>query len=105
METMITVTSQRVQTKFGEISDIVKSREPVVITQYGRPTMMLISYEDGMEILRQYKAQQFVSWLDERAKNSTEPALTEEEEAELYRMIEEEREAVYQENLKRKNAK
>lgn len=96
------VSSQKVQAKFGEIADIVKRREPVVITQYGRPTMMLVAYDDGMEAMRQYHANQLVAFLHERAKNAQ--PMSDEEMAEISRMIEEEREAVYQENLK-KNAK
>lgn len=100
---MLTISSQRLQTKFGEISDIVKSREPVIITQYNRPTMMLISYNDDLaEVIRQYHAKKFVAFLNEQAKNSTEP--TDEELEELNRIIDEEREIVYQEKLK-KNAK
>lgn len=100
---MLTVSSQRLQTKFGEISDIVKSREPVIITQYNRPTMMLISYNDDLaEVIRQYHAKKFVAFLNEQAKNSPEP--TDEELEELNRIIDEEREIVYQEKLN-KNAK
>ena len=97
--TMLTVTSQRLQTKFGEISDIVKSREPVVITQYGRPTMLLVSYDDGIEALRQYHAKKLVDFLNERAKES--PLATDAEIDEISRLIEEEREANYQEKLKK----
>lgn len=100
---MLTISSQHLQTKFGEVSQIVKSREPVLITQYGKPTMMLISYnEDLAELVRQYHAQKFLSFLNERAKTST--RTTDKELEEISRLIEEEREMVYQENLK-SNAK
>lgn len=100
---MLTVSSQRLQSKFGEISDIVKSREPVLITQYGRPTMMLISYNDDIaELIRQYHAKKLITFLDEQAKIS--PKDTDEELAEISRLIEEEREIIYQEKLK-SNAK
>lgn len=100
---MLTVSSQHLQTKFGEISDIVKSREPVIITQYNRPTMMLIPYNDDLaEVIRQYHAKKFVAFLNEQAKKS--PPTTDEELAEINRLIDEEREIVYQEKLKN-NAK
>lgn len=103
MTNMLTVSSQRFQTKFGEISDIVKTREPVIITQYGRPTMMLISYNDDIaEVLRQYHAKKFVAFLEEQAK--AHPPATDEELAEINRLIDEEREIIYQEKLKN-NAK
>lgn len=95
------VSSQKVQAKFGEIADIVKRREPVVITQYGRPTMMLVAYDDGMAMLEQNTREQALDFLSKRAKNAQ--PMSDEEMAEISRMIEEEREAVYQENLK-KNA-
>lgn len=96
---MLTVSSQRLQTKFGEVADIVQSREPVLITQYGKPTMMLISYDDEiMEMMRQYHAQKAMSFLQERAEKYT--RTTDEELEELYHLIEEEREMVYQEKCK-----
>lgn len=101
---MLTVTSQHLQAQFGEICNVIKSHEPVIVTQSGKPTMMILSYDEGIEALRQYRAKQFVAWLDERAKNCPDPEPSEEEMAQLSRIIEEEREAVYQENLK-KNAK
>lgn len=95
---MITIPSQRLQTRFGEISDIVKNNEPVVVTQYGKPTMMLISYDDElMELMRQYYAQKAIKFLEERAKQSQ--RATDEELDEISRLIEEEREIVYQEKL------
>lgn len=100
---MLTVSSQHLQTKFGEISDIVKSREPVIITQYNRPTMMLIPYNDDLaEVIRQYHAKKFVAFLNEQAE--AHPPTTDEELAEINRLIDEEREIVYQEKLKN-NAK
>ena len=49
---MHTVTSGKVQSSFGAVVDIAKSGEPVTITQYGRPTLMLFSYADGEALLR-----------------------------------------------------
>ncbi|MDO5651213.1 MAG: hypothetical protein Q4G13_03635 [Moraxella sp.] len=97
---MMTVSSQRLQTKFGEISDIVKGREPVVITQYKRPTMIVFAYEDGMELMRLAAKMRFIQRLEERAKAV--PAATEEEMQAISKMIEEEREVVYQKKASNK---
>lgn len=99
---MLIVPSQRIQTKFGEFADIVKTREPVIITQYNRPTLILTRYEDAMENMRLAAKMRFIQRLNKNARYTTEP--TDEEIAELNRLIDEEREIVYQENLK-KNAK
>jgi antitoxin (DNA-binding transcriptional repressor) of toxin-antitoxin stability system len=44
---MQTLSSAKVQASFGEVTDIVKSGEPVALMQYGRPTLMLVPYRDG----------------------------------------------------------
>jgi prevent-host-death family protein len=49
---MHTLTSAKVQANFGQAIDFAKSGEPVTITQYGRPTAMLLSFKDGEELLR-----------------------------------------------------
>lgn len=99
---MLTVPSQRLQTKFGVFADIVKTREPVVITQYNRPTLILTRYEDTMENMRLAAKMRFIQRLNENARYTAEP--TDDEMAELNRLIDDEREIIYQENLK-KNAK
>lgn len=101
MEVMQTVTSQSVQTKFGEFSDLVKSREPVIITQYRRPTMVVFSYDEAMEMMRLAAKMRFIQRLQKQAEYSKEP--TKEELTEISRLIEEEREVIYQEKIK--NAK
>lgn len=95
---MITVTSQHLQSKFAEISDIVKSHEPVIVTQHQRPTMMVWAYDDAIETMRLAAKMRFLQRLDEHAKLVAEP--TDDELAELNRLIEEEREIVYQEKLR-----
>ena len=67
--TMQTVTSGKVQASFGEIADIAKGGELVTITQYGRPTLLLMRYQDGIEAIRTAAGKNAVSWLDSRAKN------------------------------------
>ncbi len=98
------LTSQQVQTGFGRFADLVKQqgREPVIITQHKRPTMAVFCYEEAMEMMKLSAKMRFIQALRENAKDSKEP--TDEELAELNRLIDEEREIIYQENLK-KNAR
>ena len=49
---MKTVTSRELQTRFGEISETVKAGEPVAVSHYGKPAMMLVPYELGEEMVR-----------------------------------------------------
>lgn len=99
---MITVPSQKMQTQFSEFADIAQHREPVIITQYNRPTLVLLRYEDNIENMRLAAKMRFIQRLNENARYTTEP--TDDEMAELNRLIDDEREIIYQENLK-KNAK
>ncbi len=73
---MQTISSGKVQTSFGEVADIVKGGEPVTITQYGRPTMLLMRYQDGIELLRGTAGRQLLALFDERAKNLPQAAKT-----------------------------
>lgn len=104
MMTMQLLTSQQVQTGFGRFADLVKEqgREPVIITQRKRPTMAVFRYDEAMEMMRLSAKMRFLQALRENAKDSKEP--TNEELTELNRLIDEEREIIYQENLK-KNAR
>ena len=67
---MQTMTSGKVQTSFGEVADVVKGGEPVTITQYGRPTMLLMRYQDGIEMMRESAAKRLIALMDERASNA-----------------------------------
>lgn len=67
-----TIASGEFQSNFGNVADIAKSGEPVTITQYGRPTLMLISYQEGTELLRLKATQRLRNWFKERAE--TQPA-------------------------------
>ena len=46
---MQTLTSRDVQTRFGAVLDLAK-REPITITQYGRPVIVMMSVEDAKEV-------------------------------------------------------
>lgn len=63
---MKTVTSGQIQAKFGEIAELAKFREPVTITQYGRPSLLLMSYNDGMKALKLLAQQKTIDWMDGR---------------------------------------
>jgi len=62
--TMKTRSSVEVQNRFGSIANIVKSGEPVAVTQYGTPTMMILPYSLATEVLRDYNARKLVQFMD-----------------------------------------
>jgi prevent-host-death family protein len=62
--TLKTISSVEVQNRFGSIANIVKSGEPVAVTQYGTPTMMILPYAMATEALRDYKARQLLKFMD-----------------------------------------
>jgi prevent-host-death family protein len=61
---MKTISSVEVQNRFGSIANIVKSGEPVAVTQYGTPTMMILPYALAIEALRDYNARKLVQFMD-----------------------------------------
>jgi prevent-host-death family protein len=63
---MQTLSSATVQANFGHALDLAKGGEPVTITQYGRPTVMLFSYKDGAELLRLRSATALESYFTQR---------------------------------------
>ena len=66
------------QANFGQAMDIAKSGEPVTITQYGRPALMLFSHREGEELLRLRSTVKLSQYLEGRAKTrpSDMPELT-----------------------------
>lgn len=86
---MQVVTSGKVQSNFGQVAEIAKFGEPVTITQYGRPTLLLMRYQDGMSVLEHLAKQKMVSWLDGR-KNTASAEVTAISEDELNALINEE---------------
>jgi antitoxin (DNA-binding transcriptional repressor) of toxin-antitoxin stability system len=68
---MQTVTSGKVQASFGEVADIAKGGEPVTITQYGRPTLILMRYQDGIEAVRAAAGARLLNWMDARALDAS----------------------------------
>ena len=75
--TMKTRSSVEVQNRFGSIANIVKSGEPVAVTQYGTPTMMILPYSLATEALRDYNARKLVEFMDVMpSANADAPNLT-----------------------------
>ena len=72
---MQVVTSKKVQSNFGEVADIAKFGTPVTITQYGRPTLMLMRFQDGVAAMKELAKQDMAVWLDNRAKIAPAAAL------------------------------
>ena len=64
---MKTVASREIQNKFGSIANTVKGGEAVVVTQYGQPTMMILPYEIGREMLEKRAASRMTVLLDSLA--------------------------------------
>lgn len=78
--TMKTLSSVEVQNKFGSIANIVKGGEPVAVTQYGTPTMMILPYALATEALREYNARRLAEFMDAMPPASQDaPELTLEE--------------------------
>jgi prevent-host-death family protein len=78
--TMKTLSSVEVQNRFGSIANIVKSGEPVAVTQYGTPTMMILPYALATEALRDYNARKLVQFMDVMpSANADAPNLTQEQ--------------------------
>lgn len=61
---MKTIASRDVQNKFGSVANTVKGGEPVVVTQYGHPTMMILPYEIGQEMLSEHHTKRMTGFLD-----------------------------------------
>jgi antitoxin (DNA-binding transcriptional repressor) of toxin-antitoxin stability system len=73
---MQTFTSREVQTQFGMVLDFAK-RAPITVTQYGRPSFMMVPLDIGQEAVRISNAARFADFLDAMpAPNSAAPALS-----------------------------
>lgn len=81
---MKTLPSVEVQNKFGSIANIVKGGEPVAVTQYGTPTMMILPFGLATEALREYNARRLTHFMDAMpAANADAPELTSEQISKL----------------------
>jgi prevent-host-death family protein len=61
---MQTLSSDDVQNHFGSIANIVKDGEPVTVTQYGTPTLMILPYALAAAALRNYHARKLAEFMD-----------------------------------------
>ena len=67
---MKTLSSAQVQNRFGSIAKLVKSGEPVAVTQHGTPTLMILPYDTAFEALREYNARRLVQFMDSMPKTN-----------------------------------
>lgn len=78
--TMKTMSSVEAQNNFGNVATLVKEGEPVTVTQYGTPTMLILPYKVGTEALRQYNARRMAQFMDAMPTASPDaPELTDDE--------------------------
>ena len=61
---MITMPSVGVQNKFGSVARTVGRGEPITVTQYGEPTMMILPYGMAQEALRLYASQKMIKLME-----------------------------------------
>ena len=62
--TMQTLTSVEVKNRFGSVARVVNRGEPVTVTQYGEPTMMILPYEFAQEVLRAYRVKSITALME-----------------------------------------
>jgi antitoxin (DNA-binding transcriptional repressor) of toxin-antitoxin stability system len=74
---MQTLSSVDVQNRFGSIANIVKGGEPVAVTQYGTPTLMILPYSLATEALRDYHARKLAEFMQSTPRaDAAAPELT-----------------------------
>ncbi len=84
---MKTLASSEVQSRFGEVLDQAK-RAPVTVTQYGRPVVVMMGYEEATEALRLLAAQKLANFLEKLPQNPQAESL---DEADINRLVHEQR--------------
>jgi len=76
--------SVEVQNNFGSVAALVKAGEPITVTQYGAPTMLILPYDVGSDALRQYNARRMAQFMDALPPaNPNAPELTNDELTQL----------------------
>jgi antitoxin (DNA-binding transcriptional repressor) of toxin-antitoxin stability system len=73
---MKTLPSREVQNNFGQVANMVIGGEEIVVTQYNRPTLMIVPYEIGKEAMRLYRAEQMVRFMKNMETNKEAEELT-----------------------------
>jgi prevent-host-death family protein len=77
---MKTISSVEAQNNFGNMVALIKEGEPVTVTQYGKPTMLILPYAIGSDALRQYNARRMAQFMDALPpSNPNAPELTDDE--------------------------
>ena len=95
-----TITSTELQKKTREMIDWTRmNNEPVVIQTYGKPMATLVSYDEYQNYMqyKQARAARFVRLRQAAADNAANNELT---EAEAITLIEQTRQALYEESKK-----
>lgn len=73
---MKTLPSREVQNNFGQVANMVIGGEEVIVTQYNRPTLMIVPYEIGKEAMRLYRAEQMTRFMQSMGINKEAEELT-----------------------------
>ncbi|SJM94047.1 putative Prevent-host-death family protein [Crenothrix polyspora] len=68
--------SREVQNNFGQVTNTVLRGEGVVVTQYNKPTLMILLYEVGLEAMRLYRAEQMIHFMKSITTNDEAESLT-----------------------------
>lgn len=86
------VTSKQIQAQFSEFAEQVKDKAPIAISQSGKPTMILMRYDEGIEALRELSKARLLAAMAER-RNQAPASLNDLTLDELQQMIDEARHA------------
>lgn len=74
---MQSLTSRDVQTRFGAVLDMAK-REPITITQYGRPVIVMMSVEEAQQLQSMRAERRFGDFMKALPTNSAAEELSDE---------------------------
>ena len=75
---MQTFSSRDVKQKFGTVLDLAK-REPITVTQYGRPVVVMMSVDEAKTIERQHAGSRLTAFLRRLPLNPQAEALSAED--------------------------
>lgn len=75
---MQTFSSRDVQQKFGTVIDLAK-REPITVTQYGRPVVVIMSVQEAKAVERQQAGSRLVAFLRQLPLSPSAEAMTDED--------------------------
>lgn len=75
---MQTFSSRDVQQKFGTVIDLAK-REPITVTQYGRPVVVIMSVQEAKAVERQQAGSRLAAFLRQLPLSPQAETLTDED--------------------------